>query len=93
MNMPLHGECIGPVETVQVVVSDLKCDGCELVALSGRLCGPGAFSLWIGAIGPLAVTLTGQGGTAMHAHFEQLLDNRIVDHFSCSSGPRPRVRH
>lgn len=93
MNMPLHGECIGPVETVQVVVSDLKSDGCELVALSGQLCGPGAFSLWIGAIGPLAVTLTGQSGTAIHARFEQLLDNRIVKHFSYSTGLRSRARH
>ncbi|MCB2061382.1 MAG: hypothetical protein KDE21_12785 [Novosphingobium sp.] len=70
-----------------MIVSDLKSDGCELVAVSGQLSAHTGFSLWIGAIGPLAISLVGQAGKVFHARFDERLDKRIVDHFSCAAAP------
>ena len=67
--MPIYGECVNPSETVPVLISELRSDGCDLAAATGNLSLDEEWSLWIGAIGPLAITLSRANKWTFHASF------------------------
>jgi hypothetical protein len=80
--MTIYGECIGTRVRTPVMISQLGGDSCELQPsqLPGTIEGP--LDLWIGAVGPFAVTAEAHGGGRYRARFRDPLDERIIAHFA-----------
>ena len=79
--MAIYGECIAAGLAAAVRVSKLVDTGCELLIEKGSVLLDGEFSLWIGAIGPLAITTSRCDEVTLSASFTQPLDPRIIAHF------------
>lgn len=81
--MAIYGECIGASGRAPVLVSGLVPDGCDLSSEAPAPLLDGELSLWIGAIGPLAVTTVRKDERSLSARFAEPLDDKIVRHFNC----------
>lgn len=79
--MAIHGDCVSATQAAGVLVSQLAADRCDLVSETGTMLAEGEASLWIGAIGPLAVVAEERRGKHVIVRFREPLDPRIVDHF------------
>lgn len=80
--MAIYGECVGAGKRATVKVSGLAPTGCELAAEPADALPDGELSLWIGAIGPLAVIATRRDETHLTAMFSEPLDEKILEHFA-----------
>jgi hypothetical protein len=80
--MTIYGECIGTRDHIAVTISGLGDCECELEPATGTGVMEGLLDLWIGAIGPLAVTAENSGGRRYRARFCEPLDQRIIAHFA-----------
>jgi len=78
----LYGECIGTLARTPVTISHLCGHECELEPCPGASVVDGLQDLWIGAIGPLAVTAENSGCGRYRARFSEPLDARIIAHFA-----------
>ena len=82
----IYGECIAGAAHAAVTISQLCRDGCELVLAAPGLALDGDLALWIGAIGPLAITAYAEArgagrGRRLTARFRQPLAPAILAHF------------
>ena len=79
--MDIPGECICTGRRARVRVSQLSSKGCVLECATADLPAGCEFALWIGAIGPLAVTAIRDRACHIRARFKESLDERVVEHF------------
>lgn len=81
--MAIYGECISASGRAPVLVSGLAPNGCDLSSEATAPLLDGDLLLWIGAIGPLAMTAVRKDDRSLSAHFAEPLDDKIVAHFNC----------
>jgi len=84
--MGIFGECVCAGQRANVLVSGLACDSCNLWAEAVDLPLECEFTLWIGAVGPIAATARRIDATRFAARFAEPVDERIVDHFAWAKG-------
>ncbi|KQM14701.1 hypothetical protein [Novosphingobium sp. Leaf2] len=84
MDAILYGECVGESDmaAAPVRISRLADQGCDLIVESAAGLFDTDFSLWIGAVGPLAAVAAKRSGRNVEVRFKQPLDARILRHFN-----------
>jgi hypothetical protein len=82
MTMAIYGECETRAGRRTVTITGLGSTGCALACDSVNVPLDGEMALWIGAIGPFAVTAIQKNPVQAHAAFKEPLDPRIVEHFT-----------
>ncbi|EIZ78210.1 hypothetical protein WSK_3185 [Novosphingobium sp. Rr 2-17] len=80
--MILYGEYVSQQETAPVRILGLGGEGCDIEADNGSPSFDNDFSLWIGAVGPFAATLSHKTQAGAAVRFKEPLDGRILHHFS-----------
>jgi hypothetical protein len=80
--MAIYGECEVRGNFVPVTITELGQSGCALSSASNAQLPNGELALWIGAIGPLAASAMQVDASHAHAEFKDLLDLRIISHFT-----------
>jgi hypothetical protein len=79
----IYGECVSGATQAAVTISRLGRYGCDLVLAKSDAALGDELALWIGAIGPLAITAKLGSGRARHltAYFTEPLEPAILAHF------------
>jgi len=82
--MTVYGECQTAKSSVQVSISGLRRDGCELTFAAHEVPEDGALTIWIGAVGPIRGRAGSRQGSMVALEFEEVLDERVMLHFAAA---------
>lgn len=86
MKAILYGECVSARDTAPVRICGLANEGCDLEIVTPGSTFDSDVTLWIGAVGPFAVTLdqtqAEPSTRRVAARFKEPLDGRILQHFN-----------
>jgi hypothetical protein len=90
MTAILYGECVSARDTARVRICALANEGCDLEVDSLAAAFDTDVTLWIGAVGPFAATVTQPlveppmkpSARRVAVRFKEPLDGRILQHFN-----------